>query len=81
MPTAHGKRYYVFEVKCNRCREIVEGRLDLNNELLWNTKITTVLFWPENGNGQWEMLPANQRRIEIDIDRKLLERQPPADNL
>jgi len=27
------KRYYVFQVKCNRCGEILEGRVDLDNEL------------------------------------------------
>ena len=28
-----GKRYYTFKVKCNRCGEIIEGRVDLDNEL------------------------------------------------
>ena len=27
------KRYYVFQVKCNRCSEIIEGRVDLDNDL------------------------------------------------
>ena len=27
------KRYYVFNVKCNRCGEIIEGRVDLDNDL------------------------------------------------
>lgn len=27
------KRYYVFNVKCNRCGEVIEGRVDLDNEL------------------------------------------------
>lgn len=27
------KRYYVFHVKCNRCGEIIEGRVDLDNDL------------------------------------------------
>lgn len=27
------KRYYVFRVKCNRCGEIIEGRVDLDNDL------------------------------------------------
>lgn len=26
------KRYYVFQVKCNRCGEIIEGRVDLDND-------------------------------------------------
>jgi lysyl-tRNA synthetase class I len=27
------KRYYTFSVKCNRCGEILEGRVDLDNDL------------------------------------------------
>ena len=27
------KRYYTFNMKCNRCGEIIEGRVDLDNEL------------------------------------------------
>jgi len=35
------KRYYTFHVKCNRCGEIIEGRVDLDNDLSLN----------EEGNG------------------------------
>ena len=28
-----GQHYYAFSVKCNRCGEIIEGRVDLNNDL------------------------------------------------
>ena len=27
------RRYYVFQVKCKRCGEIIEGRVDLENDL------------------------------------------------
>ena len=27
------KRYYSFNVKCNRCGEVIEGRVDLDNDL------------------------------------------------
>jgi hypothetical protein len=30
------KRYYTFNVKCNRCGEVIEGRVDLDNELSLN---------------------------------------------
>ncbi len=33
MPTSHREKYYVFQVKCNRCGEILEGRVDLYNDL------------------------------------------------
>ena len=32
-PAQPEKRYYVFHVKCNRCGEIIEGRVDLDNDL------------------------------------------------
>jgi hypothetical protein len=32
-PANPEKRYYVFQVKCNRCGEIIEGRVDLDNDL------------------------------------------------
>jgi hypothetical protein len=30
------KRYYTFQVKCKRCGEIIEGRIDLDNDLSLN---------------------------------------------
>jgi hypothetical protein len=35
-PPQHEKHYYVFQVKCNRCGEVIEGRIDLNNDLSLN---------------------------------------------
>jgi len=32
-PAKPEKRYYTFKVKCNRCSEIIEGRVDLENDL------------------------------------------------
>lgn len=31
-PRKPEKRYYVFTVKCNRCGETIEGRVDLDND-------------------------------------------------
>ena len=30
------KRYYTFQVKCKRCGETIEGRIDLDNDLSLN---------------------------------------------
>jgi len=27
------KRYYIFQVKCKRCGEVIEARIDLDNDL------------------------------------------------
>ena len=32
-PVKPEKHYYTFQVKCNRCGEIIEGRVDLDNDL------------------------------------------------
>lgn len=35
-PAKPEKRYYTFNIKCNRCGEIIEGRVDLDNDLSLN---------------------------------------------
>ena len=30
------KHYYTFQVKCKRCGEVIEGRIDLDNDLSLN---------------------------------------------
>lgn len=32
-PSKPQKRYYTFNVKCNRCGEVIEGRVDLDNDV------------------------------------------------
>jgi len=32
-PAKPEKRYYTFSVKCKRCGEIIEGRVDMDNDL------------------------------------------------
>ncbi|HLO15020.1 MAG TPA: hypothetical protein VK206_09325 [Anaerolineales bacterium] len=68
------KRYYVFNVKCNRCGEIIEGRVDLDNDLSLN----------DEGNGYLvrKGLIGNNRcfqQIEVEMtftsERQLIEKQ------
>lgn len=68
------KRYYVFNVKCNRCGEIIEGRVDLDNDLSLSDEGNSYLV--RKG------LIGNNRcfqRIEVEMqftsDRKLIEQQ------
>ncbi len=35
-PAKPDNHFYVYQVKCNRCGEIIEGRIDLNNDLSLN---------------------------------------------
>jgi hypothetical protein len=32
-PAKPEKHYHTFKVKCNRCGEVIEGRIDLDNDL------------------------------------------------
>lgn len=68
------KRYYLFHVKCNRCGEIIEGRVDLDNDLSLSDEGDNYLV--RKG------LIGNNRcfqRIEVEIrftsDRKMIEQQ------
>ena len=74
MPAKPPKRYYTFQVKCNRCGEIIEGRIDLDNDLSLN----------DEGDGYivHKGLIGNNRcfqQVEVEMkftsDRKLIEQQ------
>ena len=74
-PTAQGKRYYVFEVKCNRCGEIVEGRLDLNNDLSMEYEDDRDTYFVRKtvmGNGK--CFQQIEFELKFNLDKKLLER-------
>ena len=67
------KRYYVFHVKCKRCGEVLEGRIDLDNDLSLN----------DEGNGYFarKTLMGGKRcfqQIEVELNfdsaRQLLEK-------
>ena len=74
-PKRPEKKYYVFQVKCKRCGEIIEGRVDLDNDL-------SVEY--EGGNNVYfgrKVLMGNNKcfqQIEVEIkftsDRQLIER-------
>ena len=66
------KRYYTFQVKCRRCGEIIEGRVDLDNDLSIN----------DEGNGylvRKTLMGSNrcfqQIQVELNFDsgRQVLE--------
>ena len=70
------KRYYVFSVKCNRCSEIIEGRVDLDNDLSLDYEGDTTVYFVRKG------LVGNSRcfqQIEVEMkftsNRELIERQ------
>ena len=69
------KEYYVFEVKCKRCGEILEGRVDIANDLSVEYEGGRDVYFVRKflmGNG----LCFQQIEVELKFDapRKLLEK-------
>jgi len=70
------QRYYNFSVKCSRCGEVVESRVDLNNDLSVEYQAGGDIFFAR------KILIGENRcfqRIEVELkfnaDRKLLEQR------
>jgi hypothetical protein len=76
-PIAQRKRYYVFQVKCNRCGEIVEGRVDLDNDLSVEYEGSNAVYFGRkvlmSSSGQ--CFQQIEVELKFNVDRKLLERQ------
>ena len=75
-PAKPDKRYYVFQVKCNRCSEIIEGRVDLDNDLSLEYEDDRSVYFVRKG------LMGNNRcfqQIEVEMKftstRELIEQQ------
>ncbi len=75
-PAKPDKKYYTFSVKCKRCGEIIEGRVDLDNDLS--------VEYEEGGDiyHARKLLMGENRcfqRIEIELkftaNRELIEKQ------
>ena len=73
-PAKPDKRNYVFQVKCKRCGEIIEGRVDLDNDLSLN----------DDGSGYFarKMLMGGNRcfqqievELKFDSTRQLTDQQ------
>ena len=43
------KRYYMFHVKCNRCGEVIEGRVDLDNDLSLDYEGDSTVYFVRKG--------------------------------
>ena len=70
------KNYYTFNVKCNRCGEVIEGRVDLDNDLSLDDEGEGTVYFVRKG------LIGNNRcfqQIEVEMKftsaRTLIEQQ------
>jgi hypothetical protein len=75
-PAKPDKRYHTFSVKCNRCSEIIEGRVDLDNDLSLEYEGDSTFYIVRKG------LVGNNRcfqQIEVEMkftpERTLIEQQ------
>ena len=77
-PRSGQKEYYVFNVKCKRCGEIIEGRVDVDNDLSVEYESGGDVFYCRKGlMGEGKNLCYQQIEggLKIDSKRKLLERR------
>ena len=75
-PAKPEKRYYTFNVKCNRCGEVIEGRVDLDNDISLEYEGNSTFYIVRKG------LIGNNRcfqQIEVELiftpERTLIEQQ------
>ena len=70
------KRYYTFHVKCNRCGEVIEGRVDLDNDLSLDYEGDSTIYFVRKG-----LIGDNRcfQQIEVEMkftsNRELIEQQ------
>jgi len=70
------KRYHTFSVKCNRCGEVIEGRVDLDNDLSLEYEGDSTFYIVRKG-----LIGTNRcfQQIEVEMkfasDRTLIEQQ------
>ena len=70
------KRYYVFHVKCDRCGEVIEGRVDLDNDLSLDYEgDNTVYFVRKVLIGDNLCFQQIEVEMKFTPDRELIERQ------
>jgi hypothetical protein len=67
------KRYYTFHVKCNRCGEIIEGRVDLDNDLSQNDEGDGYLV-RKTLIGSNRCFQQIEVELEFDPSRQLIEK-------
>ena len=74
-PAKPEKRYYVFQVKCNRCGEIIEGRVDLDNDLSQDYEGNNVYFGRKVVMGSGYCFQQIEVELTFDSSRQLLEQK------
>ena len=75
-PAKRDKSYYTFNVKCTRCGEIIEGRVDMDNDLsLEYEDVRSVYFVRKGLIGNNRCFQQIEVELKFDSSRQLLEQQ------
>ena len=75
-PAKPDKRYYVFQVKCNRCGEIIEGRVDLDNDLSLEYEGDRAVYFVRKGlMGGNRCFQQIDEELKFTSSRELIEQQ------
>jgi len=72
------KRYYIFQVKCKRCGEIIAGRVDVDNDLSVEYETGGDIFYARKvlmGDGSRHCYQQIEVGLKFNKERKLLERR------
>ena len=76
VPTASESNFYTFEVKCNRCGEVIEGRVNLSNDLSLDFEGNrNIYFGRKVLMGSGTCFQQIEVELKFDPARKLLDRQ------
>lgn len=72
------KEFYTFQVKCRRCGEIIEGRVDLDNDLSVEYESGGDVFYCRKvlmGDGKNLCYQQIEVGLKFDSNRKLIEQR------
>jgi len=75
-PAKPEKHYYIFKIKCSRCGEIIEGRVDLDNDLSLNDEGDGYLVRKGlMGSGENRCFQQIEVGIQFSSERKVIDQQ------
>jgi hypothetical protein len=75
-PSKAEKRYYTFHVKCNRCGEVIEGRVDLDNDLSLDYEGDSTVYFVRKGLvGENRCFQQIEVELKFTSGRELIEKQ------
>lgn len=72
------KRYYIYQVKCKRCGEIIEGRVDVDNDLSVEYADGGDVYYARKvlmGDGSNHCYQQIEVGLKFDKNRKLIEKR------